>query len=129
MPIGVDDLHVHRVHDRRRDPLGQRLVDGRTITCTNLTLDATSSASAHVEVTCALTYSTGNIAGNVHTTGDAVVSGTTYTWNATLKANQITFSETALTGGSLDVSATVTTSTSADEDEKCYSAAATVSLP
>jgi len=86
-------------------------------------------ARAHVEVTCALTYSTGNIAGNVHTTGDAVVSGTTYTWNATLKANQITFSETALTGGSLDVSATVTTSTSADEDEKCYSAAATVSLP
>lgn len=94
------------------------------ITCTNLALDA---PAAHVEVDCALTYAAGTIAGTVHTTGNATVSSTTYTWDASLTAKAITFTSSALTGGSLDVSATVTTG--ADADAKSYTASATVTLP
>lgn len=92
------------------------------ITCTNLALDA---PAAHVEVDCALTYATGTIAGTVHTTGSATVSGTTYGWDANLTAKAITFTSSALTGGSLDVSATVTSGA----DATSYTASAVVTLP
>ena len=128
VPIRGDDLHVHRVHDRRRDPLGQRLVDGRH----DHLYEPHPRCHIERERACRGHVRTRLLHGQdrrqrphhgrcgrrdyVHLELDA-------------EGEPDYFSETALTGGSLDVSATVTTSTSADEDEKSYSAAATVSLP
>lgn len=97
-----------------------------TITCTNLAFDA--AATAHVEITCALTYTSGDIGGTIRTTGSATVSGTAYGWDATLTAKDITFTSSALTGGGLEVAVTVTTDTTAG-GEKSYSASAVVTLP
>jgi hypothetical protein len=101
------------------------------IRCTNLAFDvaATSAAigAAKVTVSCAVTYATGQLAGNVHTAGNAVVDGVTYTWEASLVAGQVTFASKAFTGGAIAVDATVTASGSAGD--KTYSANATMSLP
>jgi hypothetical protein len=57
-----------------------------------------------------------------------VVDGVTYSWNATLTANAVTFSASTVTGGNLDVSTQITVS-STTEDDKTYAAAAKVALP
>jgi hypothetical protein len=105
--------------------------DGQ-IRCTGLTLEvaATSSAigAASVNVDCAITYGTAQLAGNLKTTGSAVVEGITYSWDATLTASDVTFTTSAFTGGSLSANATVTSSSSSAAD-KSYTASATIALP
>lgn len=102
------------------------------IACAGLTIDVpgqTGSVSeAHATIECALTYGASAVAGDVHTTGQAVVDGVTYGWDATLVARDVTFASTALTGGSIEARATVTTS-SATRSEERLEASASVSLP
>jgi hypothetical protein len=104
--------------------------DGQ-IDCHDLTFDieATSASvgAAHVSVSCALTYATGRLGGSLQTTGNAVGAAVTYSWNATLSVTDVTFTGDGFTGGSLDVGASITTS-SASEGTKSFSANAVVSL-
>lgn len=94
---------------------------------------AGTSASAtigatHIAVDCAITYSSGNVAGTIHTTGSTTVDGVDYTWDATITANAVTFTSSAFTGGSIDVAANVT-SASESKGTQEYAANAVVSLP
>lgn len=104
---------------------------GGKIACTDLTFDAPPLSkevgATYVALDCDLAYSAGRVAGDLHTTGSSVVEGVTYRWNASLVANDLSFSTTTLTGGTLDVSAAVTVAASASE--KSYSATAEVALP
>jgi hypothetical protein len=102
------------------------------VSCQGLTLDIATAGSGvgktHVALDCSLTYTDGSVAGTLHTTGSSVVDGVTYSWNATLTANAVTFSASTVTGGNLDVSTQITVS-STTEDDKTYAAAAKVALP
>jgi hypothetical protein len=104
---------------------------GGRIHCEKLAFDvaATSSSigAARVEVSCDLTYATGHVAGSLKTTGNAVVDDVSYAWDAKLAINDVTFTSTTFTGGSLDVGAAVTTF-SEDDGSKSFSASAVVSL-
>lgn len=97
---------------------------GGKIVCDAITVDA---GTAHASLECALTYSATTLAGTVHTTGSAAVSGTTYAWDATLTASSVTVTSGKVTGGSLDVSASVDVTTSSS-GTKAYAASAVVAL-
>ena len=105
---------------------------GGQITCTGLKFEVAAASAtvgaASVSVECAVTYGTAQLAGNLRTTGSAVVEGVTYAWDATLEASAVTFTTSAFTGGSLTASATVTSSSSSAAD-KTYAANATIALP
>lgn len=105
--------------------------DGK-ITCTGLKFEvpATSSVvgAASVNLECAITYGAAQLAGTLETTGTAEVQGTTYTWDASLEATDVTFTTSAFTGGSIAANATVTSS-SASATAQTYAASATISLP
>lgn len=102
------------------------------ISCAGLSVDVPSQAGAvseaHATIECALTYGEGSVAGDVRSTGRAVVDGVTYTWDATLVARDVTFTSSALTGGAVEAKASVTTS-SATRSEERLEASASVSLP
>lgn len=97
------------------------------IRCEALSFDvaATSEAigAAKVSLDCALTYSSGRLAGTVTTKGHATVEDVAYTWSASLAVNDLTFTKTAFTGGSVGVSASVS------DGERAYEASAIVALP
>lgn len=105
---------------------------GGRVACEGLTFDvaatSTSVGAAHVAVDCAFTYAEGSLDGSLRTTGDAVVDGVTYAWDATLAARDVTFTSRAFTGGSVDVTASVTMSSAAD-GERRFSASGVVRLP
>lgn len=102
------------------------------ITCSNVVVDVAATSAtvgaAHVTLACALSYTSATIEGDLHTTGQAVVDGVTYGWDASVSANDVTFTKAAFTGGSVDVHADVTM-TSKTEAEKSFTAAAVVALP
>ncbi len=100
------------------------------IRCTGLTFDIAEPTlgSAHVAVDCSLSHAPGKLGGKLHTTGNAVVEGVTYTWDATIAANAVTFTSRSFTGGSVDVSAAVSMS-SADEADRSFQASAVLTLP
>ena len=103
-----------------------------TITCDKLNV-AVPQASAqvgavNVTVDCSFTYTSNSLAGTLHTTGEARVQGVDYTWDATIAVNDVTFTKSALTGGSVDVEASVTGS-STQRGSESYVGSAIVTLP
>lgn len=105
---------------------------GGQILCSGLKFEvpATSAAlgAATIAVDCAVTYGATQLAGNLSTTGTAVVDTVTYAWSAKLDATDVTFTTSAFTGGSIAVDATVTSSSVSAADQT-YAAAATIALP
>ncbi len=64
--------------------------------------------AGYVMVDASLVYGAGRIAGSLHTTGSAAVDAVVYRWDSTIDVNDVTFTSTAFTGGSIDVGAAVT---------------------
>jgi hypothetical protein len=105
--------------------------DGR-ILCSDLEVDVAEGASplgtAHATLACELTFDASHVAGTVRTIGSAAVSGTTYAWDATITANDVTIAAGRFTGGSLDAQASVSV-TGVTAATKDYAATAEVALP
>jgi hypothetical protein len=96
------------------------------LTCTNLTFDVAASGevgATHVAVTCAFTYGTETLAGSLRATGSTTVNNVNYTWDATLTATDVAWTEQAFTGGDVDVNATVTAG------DETFHASGAVSFP
>jgi len=103
--------------------------DGK-ITCDSLSVDVAATGSlegAKASVECSIAYGPGEVSGSLHTTGTATVDGTTYAWDATITAKDVTFASGAFTGGSIDAKAEVTM-TSSSETQR-LEGVATVALP
>lgn len=73
-------------------------------------------------------YATGSIDGALHTTGSTEVNDVAYGWDASLTASDVTWSSKAFTAGTVDVVASVTT-TSAAEGTDTFHATGSVSFP
>lgn len=105
--------------------------DGRLV-CEGLEVDVAEGTSpmgtAHASLACDVTWDARRVAGTVRTTGSSVVSGTTYAWDATLTASDVTMEAGSFTGGTLEATASVSVTTRATAT-KDYAAAAVVTLP
>ena len=98
--------------------LGHSVVDGESL----------NIGASHVAVTCSFTYGTGTLAGSLHATGNTTVNDVAYSWDATLTATDLTFTSRAMTGGSVSVDATVSTSSTSNGDES-FHATGSVAFP
>jgi hypothetical protein len=118
--------------------IGKAVVSGTlswasgTLTCDKLAFAVPAASSTvgavDIAVDCAFTYTASQVSGSLHTTGTAEVDQAKYTWDATLQAKAVTFTASAVTGGTVDVSATVT-GVSTQRGTEAYAGTAAVTLP
>ncbi len=110
------------------------------LVCTNLVFDvpavgttqvsgqSVTIGASHIAVTCSFTYGSSSLDGTLRTTGSTEVNDVAYTWDASLTANDLAWSTKAFTAGTVDVDATVDTSSAAEGDDS-FHAAGSVSFP
>lgn len=98
--------------------LGNTRVEGESV----------AIGATHIAVTCSFAYGGGTLDGTLRTTGSTTVNDVTYGWDASLTASDVTLSSRSFTGGSVDVAATVTTS-SAAEGTDTFRAKGSVAFP
>jgi hypothetical protein len=113
---------------------------GGKLVCSNVTFDVPATGetqvegesvtigATHIAVTCDFTYATGSLDGTLHASGTTTVNGVDYAWDASLAASDLAWRAKTFTGGSVDVGATVTTSSQA-EGTDTFHASGSVSFP
>lgn len=110
------------------------------LVCTNLGFDVAAVGktqvegeevtigATHIAVTCDFTYGKGTLEGTLHAAGNTEVNDVAYSWDATLTASDVAWSSKTFTAGTVDVNATVSTTSDA-EGTDTFHASGAVSFP